>query len=276
MLSNRRPGDTELHHLGKEAAREFFAGAVEERCGGAVLGDIAGGDEGDVVGDGAGESHLVSAEDDVLSGGGEFADEFENLRGHLWIQCGGGFVEDEDFRFSGNGAGEADTLLLTAGELCGKFVRMTGEAEAVEAFIGDAGGIGGGMAVHFLQGERHVAVSGEMREEVELLKEEAVAAAPCECGGFVTGLHTVDGEGAAVCRLQPADDTKKRALAASAGADEREDTGIRDMQIQRVQSGECAVVFCETGGVDFHDYIWYRNRFSIQCANHAMGRVMRR
>ena len=106
-----------------------------------VFGDLAFGDESDVVGDGSRESHFVSAENDVLSGRGEFSYQFEDFRRHFRIERGGGLVENENLRPCGDGSGETDALLLPAGELGWKFVSVSLKAEAVEAFVGGTGSL---------------------------------------------------------------------------------------------------------------------------------------
>ena len=79
--------------------------------------DFAFGDEGDAVGYGSGESHIMGAEDDVLSGADEFADQLQHFHGHLGVEGGGGLVEEEQLRLCHDCADEGDPLLLPATEL---------------------------------------------------------------------------------------------------------------------------------------------------------------
>ena len=47
----------------------------------------------------------------------EFLESFENFELGTGIQCGGGFIEDEDFRFSHIGSGDCHFLPFTTGKL---------------------------------------------------------------------------------------------------------------------------------------------------------------
>ena len=47
-------------------------------------------------------------------------EEFLHLEGGAEVQGGGGFVQQEDFRFQGQEAGQAEALLLAAGEGVGR------------------------------------------------------------------------------------------------------------------------------------------------------------
>ena len=119
----------------------------------------------------------MGAENDVLAGFREFLDEFQHLGGHLGIECGGGFVEKQNFRLTRDGAGDADALLLAAGQLRGQLFGVVEQAESGERLFRHFMRFGGRVAVHFLQRQRDVPAGGEMGKQVELLEEKPVFSA---------------------------------------------------------------------------------------------------
>jgi manganese-dependent inorganic pyrophosphatase len=98
----------------EEAADGRGFGGGEELFGGAARENAALGDEGDFVGDTAGEAHLVRGEDEVAAFGAEFADHVENLRRHFGVEGGCRFVEEEETGARGKRASDRDALLLAA------------------------------------------------------------------------------------------------------------------------------------------------------------------
>ena len=68
----------------------------------------------------------------------DLADQFINDTGHDWIEAGGGFIEEDNFRFRSNGSGEADTFLHAARELCGKTIcHLRCQTHAAQFFNGN-------------------------------------------------------------------------------------------------------------------------------------------
>jgi hypothetical protein len=82
----------------------------------------------------------------------EVAQELEDGAGGLRVEGAGGLVGEQDLGIAGEGAGDADALLLAAGELAGVGLGLVGEADQVEEFQGPAGALGAGDAED-LQGE---------------------------------------------------------------------------------------------------------------------------
>ena len=179
---------------------------IEKLRGRSVLDDFSIGHEGNDIGHGAGETHFMRGEDNLLAAADEFADQFENLYGHLRIEGGGWLVEKEDFRFGHESADEGHTLLLAAAELTGVLVRMGGESEAFEIFTGEGSRLGGGLPVNLDQRECDIFQGGAVGEKVVTLKEEAVAASPRKQGGFDGGERgAVDFDGAGVGDFEAAE-----------------------------------------------------------------------
>ena len=215
------------HDSGQEVPDFLLGGVFEEGFGRAVLEDLAFGEEDDFVGDGAGESHFVGGEDDLLASLAEVVDELEHFGGHLGVERRGGFVENEEVGLVGDGASQGDTLLLAAGHLRRHLVRVAGKSESREGFLRDGGGFFLAVAVHFFQRKRDVLESAEVGEEVEGLEEESVGASV----GEERGLGEIDRlardfESAGVGRFEAAEDAEKRGLAAAGGADEGKGANI--------------------------------------------------
>ena len=77
------------------------------------LDELAGQQEGGVIADASGLLHVVGDDDDgaeIL----QLDEEFLDFSGADGIEGGAGFVEEEDFGFYGEPAGDAQTLLLAA------------------------------------------------------------------------------------------------------------------------------------------------------------------
>lgn len=86
---------------------------------------------------------------------------------HFVVEGGEGFVEQEETRAPGNGAGDGDALLLSAGEQGGPMVLQFFEFHQGEEFIDDRFGcvVGEGVVELF--------ADGQVREEGEVLEYEA-------------------------------------------------------------------------------------------------------
>ena len=113
----------------------WFLGRLEDLGGGAVLDELAEVHEAGEIGDAGGLLHVVGDDEDghfVLEG----EDHVLDFRRGDRVEGGGGLVEEEDFRLGGQGAGDAQALLLAAGELDGRLV------QPVFDFVPEGGGRG--------------------------------------------------------------------------------------------------------------------------------------
>ena len=149
-----------------------FGGAREGQVDGEVVGDAAGGEDddagrkedgfGDGVGDEDGGPALAFAEGEqffVEVFAGEFVEGTER------------FVEQEELRFEGEGAGEGDAHFFAAGELARVAVGEGSDAGKREQF-GHASVAFGGGRVAKLEERGGVLADGAPREEGGVLEDE--------------------------------------------------------------------------------------------------------
>ncbi len=99
------------------------------------------------------------------------AEELEDLLRRDRVEAGGGLVVEDDRRVRDGGAGDADALLLPAGEARGHALLEAGERDAREP-LGDArGDLVFGQGVEAAQREGDVVGDGEVIEERVVLEE---------------------------------------------------------------------------------------------------------
>ncbi len=88
------------------------------------------------------------------------------------IEVAGGLVGDEQPRVVDQGSGYGRPLLLAAGELAGELVRLSGQADDREDAI-DGRIDGAPPGAGDLQREGHVVADGLVRQELEVLEDDA-------------------------------------------------------------------------------------------------------
>ena len=115
---------------------------------------------------------------------GDDVEDFGSVRG---VEVSGGFVGEEDGGFFDEGAGDADALLLTAGEFGWSMVGAVTEADEGQGVFGAVATVGP-VAVH--HGEFDVGECGETWEEIVGLEYEADFSA-ADVGEAVVG-HCLD------------------------------------------------------------------------------------
>lgn len=133
----------------------------------------------------ASKSHFVGYEDDGFSGGSEFRDDIQNLGGHLGIESGGGFVEEQKSGINSEGPGDGDALALTAAELRGLFFGMVEQLESREELLCPGIGFLRGKAVNLLEWEADILKRGEVGEEVVGLEDDSEFLAMGPESGFI-------------------------------------------------------------------------------------------
>ncbi len=229
-------------------------GVVEQGGAGGVGGDASVADEGDVIGDAAGEGHLVGDEDEVTALVAEVGDHVEHLGGHFGVEGGGGFVEEEEAGFEGDGSGDGDPLALAAGQFERAFVGVGVEAESGEVIEGDAAGFGAGHAVDVFQREGDVVRGGEVGEEVVGLEDEAGVAAVFAEGGFVAEGQgdSVEFDRAGVGGFEAAEDAEQGGFSAAGRADEDEGADIGEVEADVLEHGPSAEVFGQVADAEVH------------------------
>ena len=87
------------------------------------------------------------------------------------VQIAGGLVGQEDGGFFSEGAGYADTLLLSAGEFCGAVAHPVAEADALQSLACALTPMSAARPVE--QGKLHVGKCAQTGEQVVGLKNEA-------------------------------------------------------------------------------------------------------
>jgi hypothetical protein len=191
------------------------------------------GDEGQLIGDAAGEAHLVGDQDEIAAFGSKFGDHVEDFGGHFRIEGGGGFIEEEELGADGHGAGDGDALLLAAGEFGGALVGMGFQLEPAEQVEGLIPGLARGELVDDFEGEGEVAEGGEVGEEIVVLKNEPGSEAVL-AKGFVMGEReclaahvNLSGGG----EDEAAEDAEQRGFSAAGRADEDEGADIVEGQV---------------------------------------------
>ena len=135
------------------------------------------------------------------------------------VEGGKGLVEEEDFGFEGESAGEADPLRLAARDLAGVTIGELTDAEAVEPAFGAGTAVGAGDLVEAQGGFDVFADRGV--EEERLLEDGSHAAAGSE--GVVAHGLPVEEEFAAVGLDEKLEDTEQCALAGAVRTDDDAD-----------------------------------------------------
>ena len=107
----------------------------------------------------------------------QVVEQLQDLRAHRQVERRGRLVQHDELRACHDRAGDADALLLAAGQLRGQLFGVVEQAESGERLFRHFMRFGGRVAVHFLQRQRDVPAGGEMGKQVELLEEKPVFSA---------------------------------------------------------------------------------------------------
>ncbi len=157
-----------------------------------------------------------------------------------WIESTERFIKQQQTGVEHQGAHEADTLPLTAGQLHGivaeAVVRETGQLGQLLETLADAARVPAEVAGH----EGDVAACGQVREQAAVLHDETDAAAGR--GGVVRRERSAVEEHRPRVRLDEArHEADERGFAATAGADEHGRPAGQDGQVNLTHCG-CAAV----------------------------------
>jgi hypothetical protein len=187
-------------------------------------------EEEDAVGDVAGEVEVVGDEEEGEAVIGEAAEDIADFLAEFGVEGGGGFVEEENLGFHGEGAGDGDALLLTAGELGGAVVGAVGEADPFEELEGFGFDLGAGATEDVDGGFEDVFEGGAVGEEMELLEDHAGPEPELALlfAGDRTGAidgDVVDGDESGVGGVEVVETAEEGGFAAAGRADE--DDGFR-------------------------------------------------
>jgi len=195
--------------------RERFAVRAEfgslEKIASGVESDVAVG-EFDTAAGVAGDVHVVGDHEDGVAGLVEFAKDVDDDFFVGFVEIAGGLVGEDEFGLIDERSGDGDSLLFTAGKICGEMFEAIGEADTLERFD-SLRFIGDGMEI---LREHDVFERGEVRHEMKLLKDETdFFRAVSDELGFVEArdVLAVDGDVAQSSSVETAKDIDERCFA---------------------------------------------------------------
>ncbi len=214
-------------HLGHRAFLDYHAGVHHRHA----------------VADAADHVHLVGDQHD---GQAQFAvdlgQQLQHLAGGLRVEGAGGLVAQQDLRPGAQRPGDADALLLPAGELRRVLVGVLLQADAGQQ-LGDPG-VDLGAAQLAGQAQRHGDIVGDglRRQQVEVLEDHPdLLAEAAQALGIEGGdVDAVDLDAPAGGLLQAVDQAQQGALAGAGMADDAEHLTAFDLQRGRLQCGNLA------------------------------------
>ena len=123
------------------------------------------------------ETHLVGHADHRRVLGGEFAHHGQHLARDLRIERRGRLIEEHHLGLHRQRSRDRYALLLPARELRRKARGFVGQANFAEQRSASRVGFGAAEPEDFARSERDVRKCGHVREQIELLKDHAHAAA---------------------------------------------------------------------------------------------------
>ena len=170
------------------------------------------------------------------------------MRG-LGVERGGRLVGEQQRGVGGQGARDADALLLATRELLGVVLAALGQAHKVEQFVHAAFAL---LLIDAreLQGVLNIASSGTRIEEVELLEDHAnIAANAAELAlGLADDVGAVEKQLPARGGIEAVDEANQRGLTGTRVADDAEDFTRLDGERDAVDGGDFAVAGFEDLG----------------------------
>ena len=177
-------------------------------------------------------------------------DQLQDVLGGLGVQSRGGLVAEQDFGVRGQGTGDGDALLLSAGELGRIGVRLVGQADDLQQLLGLLLGIGG-LHAGDLHGKTDIFQTSPLHEQVELLKDHADGTALLDelLGGHNAQVLAVNDHLTGGGTLQQVDAAHQGGLTRAAHAHDAVDVTIVDGDVHIMQGGQLPV----GGGEDLGD-----------------------
>ena len=219
-------------HIAEQAATGLGAGVGEHIVDAALLGHGAAVEDGHMGADLTDDGHLVGDDDDgdaqpavdVLQQGQD------GLGGH-GVEGAGGLVAEQHLGVAGEGAGDGDALLLTAGELRGVVVGLVGQSDDLEQLLHALVGLCAGHAGQ-LEGVAHIAGDGLLHQQIELLKDhgDLLAQLAQLLAVHFEDAFAVDEDIAGGRGFEAVHAADQRGLASAAEADDAEDFALLDLQ----------------------------------------------
>jgi hypothetical protein len=232
---------------------EGIGGEVADLVRGADLLDFALVDKDDSISDFEGFVLIVGDEEAGQMGSVvEAAQPVAQFFSDFGIERTEGFVEQEDFRFDCQSAGEGNTLPLTSGELARKALRKLGELNGLEELL-DAGAdlrFGGTLAL-FAHAETkgNVFKDAQMLEERVMLKDESGLAL---VGALGSDIAVAKKDASLVRKLESGDNAQQCGLAGTTWAKQGNELSALDGEIHVMECGEPRELFRDVFDMDAH------------------------
>ncbi|MNZ51986.1 hypothetical protein D3C78_698190 [compost metagenome] len=170
----------------------------------------------------------------------DFGQQLQDRGGGLRVEGAGGLVAQQDLRVGGQGAGDADALLLATGQLRRVLSGVVGKADAGQqlghALVDFAARQLAGQG----QWQGDVVGDGLGGQQVEVLENHPdLLAETAQLAGVERGnVFAVDDDLAAGRLFQAVDQAQHGALAGAGMADQAEHLAIFDGQAGRIQCGD--------------------------------------
>ncbi len=239
--------------VAEELVYECAGGVVIDLGRSAHLDDFAVIHDGDAVGHFERLLLVVSDEDagdvQIVMQAAQPAAEF---LAHLGIEGAERFVEQEDARLDGEGAGERDALALAAGQLVRIAVAEPIELNQIEQLAHPLADVllrWAGRARAQAQPEGHVFGDGQMAKEGIMLEDESHLAL---AGGGVGSVFVVEADGTAVGNFEAGDDAQQGGLSRTRWPEQRHQLALFDAQADILQRFERAVGLANAADFDAH------------------------
>ena len=218
-------------------------------------------DEDDVLADAHDGVHVVGVDDGGhVELAGDALQQFVDDEGGLGIETRVGLVAEQVFGVEGDGTGNGDALLHTAGNLAGEFLVGSLQIDTVEALLGAVYALAEVHRGEHVEGEHDVLEDGHRVEEGSALEDHAHFAAHEHFFAF----RHADEVAAVVEHLsaggfeQPYEVLHEHGLARAALADDEIGLAVEEGGVDVLQHILAVETFIEV--LDFnHDRSWVRN-----------------
>ena len=174
-----------------------------------------------------------------------------------FIKVPGGFIRKDQFRSCCQRARDGDALLLSARQALGIFAALIIKPEPGGHVVCPRAVIVIGEA----RLKRDIGVYGQAWDQVELLKHHPDSSAPQGCAACVikpADLGAVEEDLPAICRIKPADQMKKGALAAARLSCQRQSVGFAKCEAHTIQNLD----FTARIGVAFSQVVYFKQHIS--------------
>ena len=205
-------------------------------------------DDGDAVAELVGFIHVVRGhEDGEIAFGLEAGEHFPDGDAGDGVEAGGGFVEEEDFGFVDEAAGDFEAAAHAAGEHFDGFVGPLEEVDFFEELVDDGAAFVAGHAVE-LGEDGHVFFGGEVKVGSHGLGDDAddfadVVGMACDVDAVDGGLTGGDGD-------EGGEHADEGGFSGAVGAEESEDFAVVDVEGEGIDGGEVAEAFGEVLDID--------------------------